>query len=85
MIKKNTKYSYAHGIRYMDHGSRNYEVAGYRLPSVTTILKATESEEKKASLHERQKQIELAKARGEKHIGREFGDSITKKELHEDS
>ena len=22
----------------MDHGSRNYEVAGYRLPSVTTIL-----------------------------------------------
>ena len=43
------------------------------------------SPEKKASLHERQKQIELAKARGEKHIGREFDDSVTKKELHEDS
>ena len=28
------------------------------------------SNEKKASLHERQKQIDLAKARGEKHIGR---------------
>ena len=41
--------------------------------------------EKKASLHERQKQIELAKARGEKHIGREFEDSATKKDLHEDS
>jgi UPF0176 protein len=44
------------------------------------------SPEKKASLHERQKQINLAKARGEKHIGREFDDdSVTKKELHEDS
>ena len=41
--------------------------------------------EKKASLHERQKQIELAKARGEKHIGRECDDRVTKKELHEDS
>ena len=43
------------------------------------------SPEKKASLHERQKQIELAKARGEQHIGREFDDSVTKKELHENS
>ena len=43
------------------------------------------SPEKKASLHERQKQIELAKARGEKHIGRDFDDSVAKKELHEDS
>ena len=41
MIKKNTKYSYAHGIRYVGHGARNYEVAGYRLPSVTTILGRT--------------------------------------------
>jgi UPF0176 protein len=32
------------------------------------------SEEKKAALKERQKQIELAKARGEIHIGREFQD-----------
>lgn len=41
MIKKLDKYSYAHGVRYMDHGARNYEVAGYRLPSVTTILSRT--------------------------------------------
>ena len=32
------------------------------------------SEEKKAALKERQKQMELAKARGEVHIGREFKD-----------
>jgi len=41
MIKKLDKYSYAHGTRYMDHGTRNYDVAGYRLPSVTTILGKT--------------------------------------------
>ena len=41
MIKKLDKYSYAHGVRYMDHGTRNYDVAGYRLPSVTTILGKT--------------------------------------------
>jgi len=43
------------------------------------------SQEKKEALKERQKQIDLAKARGEKHIGREFDDSVAKKELHEDS
>ena len=28
----------------MDNGSRNYEVAGYRLPSVTTILGRTKDD-----------------------------------------
>ena len=41
MIKKIEKYNYAHGTRYLDHGSRNYDIAGYRLPSVTTILGRT--------------------------------------------
>ena len=41
MIKKLDKYTYVGGTRYMDNGSRNYEVAGYRLPSVTTILGRT--------------------------------------------
>ena len=44
MIKKNDKYSYAHGTRFLDHGSRNYDVAGYRLPSVTTILGKTKDD-----------------------------------------
>ena len=44
MIKKINKYTYAHGTRYMDHGSRNYDVAGYRLPSVTTILGRTKDQ-----------------------------------------
>ena len=41
MIKKNDRYTYVGGTRYMDNGTRNYEVAGYRLPSVTTILGKT--------------------------------------------
>ena len=44
MIKKINKYSYVHGTRYMDNGSRNYDVAGYRLPSVTTILGKTKDD-----------------------------------------
>jgi genome maintenance exonuclease 1 len=41
MIKKLNKYSYAHGTRSTELGSRNYEVAGYKLPSVTTVLGKT--------------------------------------------
>ena len=44
MIKKNNRYSYATGTRYMDHGQRRYDVAGYRLPSVTTILGRTKDQ-----------------------------------------
>ena len=44
MIKKLNKYTYVGGTRYMDNGSRNYEVAGYRLPSVTTILGKTKDD-----------------------------------------
>ena len=41
MIKKIDKYTYVGGTRYTEQGARNYEVAGYRLPSVTTILGRT--------------------------------------------
>ena len=41
MIKKLNKYSYAHGTRSTGLGSRNYEVAGFKLPSVTTVLGKT--------------------------------------------
>ena len=44
MIKKSDKYTYVGGTRYMDNGSRNYDVAGYRLPSVTTILGRTKDD-----------------------------------------
>ena len=44
MIKKTNKYSYVQGTRYTDNGSRNDDVAGQRLPSVTTILGRTKDD-----------------------------------------
>ena len=43
-MKKNNKFSYAHGTRSMDHGSRIYHVDGFNLPSVTTILSKTKDQ-----------------------------------------
>ena len=43
-MKKNDKYDYADGKQIEDHGSRIYDVAGYRLPSVTTILGKTKDQ-----------------------------------------
>ena len=44
-MKKNNKYNYIQGTQLSDHGSRIYDVAGYRLPSVTTILGATKDQQ----------------------------------------
>ena len=43
-MKKNSKYNYINGTQSMDQGSRIYDVAGYRLPSVTTILGKTKDQ-----------------------------------------
>ena len=48
----NYKFVYPKSIRSILLGSRHYSVNEENLPSVTTILKATESEEKKAKLAE---------------------------------
>ena len=46
----NNKFIYPKSTRSIVQGSRHYSVNEENLPSVTTILKATESEEKKAKL-----------------------------------
>ena len=46
----NNKFTYPKSMRSMDSGSRMYAVNQQKLPSVTSILQATQSEEKKASL-----------------------------------
>ena len=43
-MKKNPKYNYVGGTVSTDHGSRSYEVAGFKLPSVTTILARTKDQ-----------------------------------------
>ena len=50
-IKWNKLYTYPKSTRSLIHGQRHYDVGTKdKLPSVTTILSATQSEEKKASL-----------------------------------
>ena len=50
-MKRNNNYIYPKTIREMIDGKRHYEINGIeKLPSVTTILKATEPNEKRESL-----------------------------------
>ena len=44
-MKRNDKYSYHQGTRITDHGTRIYDIAGFKLPSVTTILAKTKDQE----------------------------------------
>ena len=43
-MKKNNKFSYVPGTRITTQGSRTYEVGGFNLPSVTTILNRTKDQ-----------------------------------------
>ena len=49
-MKWNKLYNYPKTIRSSVDGVRKYSINDEKLPSVTTILKATESEDKKESL-----------------------------------
>ncbi len=46
-MKWNKKFEYPASIRSSIEGKRHYEITGQKLPSVTTILSATQSSEKK--------------------------------------
>ena len=43
-MKRNTKYNYHQGTRFTDHGTRIYDIGGFKLPSVTTILAKTKDQ-----------------------------------------
>ena len=49
-MKWNNRFSYPKSMRSIINGSRHYSIKEQNLPSVTSILKATESDEKKASI-----------------------------------
>ncbi len=49
-MKWNNKFNYPKSSRSIISGSRHYSLDGSNLPSVTTILKATQSEEDKAAI-----------------------------------
>ena len=49
-MKWNNKFTYPNSIRSIISGSRHYNLGGSNLPSVTSILKATQSAEDKAAI-----------------------------------
>ena len=49
-LKRENKYNYKKYTRQEEDGSRTYNVGNKKIPSVTTILSATQSKEKKAGL-----------------------------------
>ena len=55
----NNKYIYPKSTRSIFQGSRHYSVNQENLPSVTTILKATESDEKKSKIRRMEKKGRL--------------------------
>ena len=69
-MKLNFKFNYPKSIRAYYNGQRLYDVNSEKLPSVTTILSATESEEKKASLE-----------RWRNRVGRKEADLISRQSL----
>jgi hypothetical protein len=50
MIKWNKQFEYPKSIRSLINNERHYDIGETKLPSVTTILQATQTEEKKAIL-----------------------------------
>jgi hypothetical protein len=49
-MKRNSSYRYPKTVREMVEGQRHYILNNEKLPSVTTVLKHTESAEKRESL-----------------------------------
>ena len=49
-MKWNNKFSYPNSSRSLENGFRQYLLDGEKLPSVTSILQVTKSEEDKAAL-----------------------------------
>ena len=49
-MKWNKRFKYPKSVRSLQDGKRHYEVGDEKLPSVTTILGATQSDEKRESL-----------------------------------
>ena len=64
MTKWNKKFDYPASIRSLVNDQRHYEIGQEKLPSVTTILQATQSDERKQYWHNGGKM--LAKIRQKK-------------------
>ena len=72
----NNKFTYPKSMRSMVSGSRMYAVNQEKLPSVTSILQATQSEEKKASLANWKARVGVSEANRIKNDASSRGNSM---------
>ena len=72
----NKKFSYPSSTRSLVHGSRHYALDGANLPSVTAILKATQSEEDKAAIAAWKERVGHAEAERIKNEASSRGNSM---------
>ena len=56
-MKWNKQYKYPKSSRSLIEGNRHYDISNEKLPSVTTIISLTQSEEKKQSLEQWRKRV----------------------------
>ena len=56
-MKWNKQYKYPKSSRSLVEGNRHYDISNEKLPSVTTIISLTQSEEKKQSLEQWRKRV----------------------------
>jgi len=61
-MKWNKRFEYPASIRSVINGGRHYDINNTKLPSVTTILQATQSPEKKAILAKWKQKVGETKA-----------------------
>ena len=73
MIKWNKRFEYPASIRELINNERHYSIDNQKLPSVTTILQATQSEEKKASLKQWQNKVGVDNAENIKNVAANRG------------
>ena len=72
-MKWNNKFNYPKSTRSIEDGYRKYSLGEEKLPSVTTILNATKSEEEKAALANWKERVGFKEAnRIKKDLGIQF-------------
>mgnify|MGYP001160845970 FL=1 len=77
-MRWNNKYNYPKSTRSLSSGFRNYQIGGINLPSVTSVLSATKSEEDKAALAAWKARIGEVEAERIKNEASSRGNSIHK-------
>ena len=75
-MKWNKKFNYPKSIRSLVNDARHYEVGNEKLPSVTTILAATQSDEKRESIARWQAKVGKTEAERVKNVAGKRGTAM---------